>query len=265
MTGRSLFATREFPDFVSALAACGSGYESSDLAEVVVEKTRRLVDRHPAEVPPSGILLAAAALAGRGSSLRIVDVGGAAGAHYLAVRRILPRSIRLDWLVVETAAMVAAVAQLDHGNEVNFVTDLNAALGAWSNPPDLVLASGVLMCLPDPLAALEQIADSRAEALVFTRTGLSPDSRTRIIIQESRLQSNGPGPLPAGFTDRIVRYPNTFIPRDEFERLVGRTHEIRFAAIEQSRAWTAGRTPIPQFQYVAHAREPHDTSEAYVG
>ena len=256
---------REFPDFASALAECGSGYESSDVAEVVVEKTRRLVHEQPVELPPSGILLAAASLAGRGGSLRVVDVGGAAGAHYVAVRRLLPQSTRLDWIVVETSAMVAAVARIDHDDEVKFSTDLLAALRAWASPPDLVLASGVLMCLPDPLAALAQISDSKAGALVFTRTGLSADARTRIIIQESRLQDNGPGSLPAGFTDRLIRYPNTFIPRDEFERLLNRNHEIRFAALETSKAWLAGQTPIPQFSYVAHARESRDMAEAPIG
>lgn len=254
----------DFPDFASALAVCNAGYESRDIADVVVAKTRRLVDNQPVELPPPGILLAAASLAGRGSSLRIVDIGGAAGAHYVAVRRIIPRSIHLDWIVVETSAMVAAATRLDHGGEVSFSTELTAALRAWSNPPDLVLASGVLMCLPDPLATLEQICDSRAGALVFARTGLSPDAKTRIIIQESRLKDNGPGPLPAGFTDRVVRYPNTFIPQEEFERQLGRNHEIRFAAVETSKAWTAGDTAIPQFAYVAHTREAHGAAKSSV-
>lgn len=44
--------TKEFPDFASALHACGAGYESNDIAAVVVEKTRRLVANWSDEVPP---------------------------------------------------------------------------------------------------------------------------------------------------------------------------------------------------------------------
>ena len=256
--------TKEFPDFASALHACGAGYESNDIAAVVVEKTRRLVANQSVEVPPLGILLAAASLAGRGSSLRVVDVGGAAGAHFVAVRRVLPQSVRLDWVVVETSTMVAAAAALHSGDEIRFSSDLSAALRTWSTPPDLVLASGVLMCLPNPIGALEEISDSRAGGLVFTRTGLSPDAATRIIVQESRLRDNGPGPLPDGFTDRLVRYPNTFVPKDKFERILGRNHELRFSAQETSRSWIAGETAIPQYAYVAHARETLSTKEATV-
>lgn len=160
--------------------------------------------------------------------------------------------------------MVAAAAALHSGDEIRFSSDLPAALRTWSTPPNLVLASGVLMCLPDPIEALEGISDSRAGGLVFTRTGLSPDAATRIIVQESRLRDNGPGPLPDGFTDRLVRYPNTFVPKDEFERILGRNHEIRFSSQETSRSWIAGETAIPQHAYVAHARETRSTEEATV-
>lgn len=257
---------REFPTFGCALAACGDvGYESEELARVVVEKTRRLITSQNHEVPPSGILLAAASLEGRGSSLRVVDIGGAAGAHYLGVRMILPQSVRLEWVVVETGAMISAADAIHLGPEVRFSTDLNASLGRWESPPDLVLASGVLMCLPEPRESLEQICASSAASIVFTRTGLAPAGATRIIVQSSRLADNGPGPLPQGFTDRLVRYPNTFIPRAEFEKVLSRNHEIRFSASEMSRAWRVGKQRIPQFAYVAHLRGTQDEPGAPVG
>jgi putative methyltransferase (TIGR04325 family) len=205
------------------------------------------------DIPADGILLAAAALAGCRSPIKVVDVGGAAGAHYLAVRRLLPSSISLEWIIVETTAMVDVAHRLysDSGHEIQFETSLDEALSRLSGRPDLLLASGVLMCLPSPMDALSSFIDSGAEAIVLTRTGLSPDEQTRIIIQESRLAQNGPGELPEGVDDALVRYPNTFVPQAAFEAALQSKYEIRLRKVETVRAWSAGGVPIPQFAYLA--------------
>jgi len=243
-----------YANFFDALAECGDGYMSSDIADVVCAKTARLMSASSNELPPAGVQLAAAALAGRTSPVKVIDVGGAAGAHYLSLRPLIHPAVGLEWVVVETQEMVLAARKLPHSTETQFESSLEAALARLEDGPDLLLASGVLMCLPDPISALKAFVGTGARTIVFTRTGLSPDDETRIMVQSSRLSENGPGPLPEGFVDQTVRYPNTFIPQAEFEKILKSRYEIRYSAIESPRGWSFGPHPIPQHAYVAALR-----------
>lgn len=258
---REIFARRpngvslrgQYTTFDEALVECGQGYDSRDIAAVVTEKTRRLLESPSDAVPTNGALLAIAALAGRRPPLQIVDIGGAAGAQYIAIRNLLPVEIQLDWVIVETSTMVESAASLSHSSEVRFSTDLGSALGGWQSSPDLVIASGSLMYLPKPLNALEEISLSSAASVVFARTFLTMDASARIGIQKSSLSDNGPGPLPPGFTDKRVKYPCTLVPRIEFERVLAKNHRISLRVEESSTSRVTQRMSVSQHSYVAHA------------
>ncbi len=250
-----LLPTRTYPDWDTALQRCGSGYDNEVIASVVAEKTARLrsvplFDRSPS----SASLLSAASFAGRSRPFRVIDVGGAAGAHYLEFQALVPADSQTQWVVVETAAMVNAARTLTLPQNLQHVQSLSQASQILQGSPHVLMASGVLMYLPDPIAALEQMTATGAERLIFTRTGLSPDGHTRIIVQKSRLSDNGPGSLPPNIRDRNVRYPNTFIPRHTFDEIVGSKYELRLAALTTPRAWRAGRVSIDQYTYVADRR-----------
>lgn len=246
--------TRTYPNFGAALLRCGDGYEEVELARTVVAKTARF-GVHPSEsLPTVGVLLAAATIGGLHSGATVVDLGGAAGAHYLDVRRLIPRELTLDWTVVETKTMVQEARTLAFGHEVRFTERLDEALSAGDGSADLLLASGALMYLPDPMETLRQIVAAGPRRIIFSRTGLSPDMRNRIVVQRSRLSQNGPGPLPEGRVDRIVSYPCTILPRDEFEQVLWKRYANRLFAVENPRAWRAGRGWIPQYSIVADLR-----------
>jgi hypothetical protein len=68
--------------------------------------------------------------------------------------------------------------------------------------------------------------------MMITRTALSPDTVTRVIVQVSTAASNGPGPLPPGFRDAKVRYPATFVPTAQFERAIERSYTIDLRVVE---------------------------------
>jgi putative methyltransferase (TIGR04325 family) len=242
------------PDFAAALSSCGSGYDDDAIAEVVCAKTA-LAKAVPSESPPPlGVLLALAALAGSSEPWRIIDVGGAAGAHYFQVRALLPRDTQLRWTVVETPAMAARAEQHFRNGELSFHTSLSDAAAELDGPADVLLASGVLMCLPDPLASLHEFLALGPRAIVLARTGLSRDSTTRIVVQTSRLADNGPGPLPDGYVDRELRYPNTFVPQQDVDTALENSYETLVKVVEVARAWRAGGTDIPQLAYLLRRR-----------
>ncbi len=252
---KRLIPTRLYPDWDSALLRCGSGYGDSDIARIVAMKTQRLIGNSPFEASPSSAsLLSATSFLGRSGPFRVIDVGGAAGAHYFELQSVLPTPLRVQWVVVETASMAEAARGLMLPADVQYSESLSQATQLMQEAPQVVLASGVLMYLPDPIVALEEIVASGAERLVFTRTGLSPDERTRIIVQESRLSENGSGALPGDLHDRSVRYPNTFVPRRTFENILRSRYDLRLAALETARVWKAGKVWIDQYAYVADLR-----------
>jgi len=122
--------------------------------------------------------------------LRLLDFGRAAGYHYFNARLVADSHTRLDWRVVETTSMATAVGRLAN-EELSFFSSIQDALATQEGPPDLVFASGVLMCVPNPLDTLSWLLSLQPNRVFVTRTGLSPDATTRFMVQKSSLSTNG--------------------------------------------------------------------------
>ena len=247
-----------YPTYEEAAAACASaGYEDERLVAVIREKTRRLRDALRAPGPlkvdltnfrtPLGI-----ALASRGSEMRVIDYGGACGAHYFTARKLLDAEVKLIWNVVETPAMAAGAKDLEN-DELRFFSDVDEA---WrhAGTVDLLFSSGTLQYVPDAYGTVTALLGRRAERVFLTRLGLSLGPREIVCVQRSRLSTNGPGPLPAGFTDREVRYPMTAMAKESVERIIGKDYEIRIAFEEDKGAYWPGGRPIDLYGYFAVRR-----------
>jgi putative methyltransferase (TIGR04325 family) len=193
---------RTFRTYSEALSAC-DGYEAPDLVAVVVAKTKAYLP--PYSLTPAQAMSLGALSAPSGAPVRVLDFCGAAGAHYKLARHILPASISLDWLVVETPEMVAQASSVFSSGELRFSTssDMQGA--------DLLHLSGVLQYLADPMGTLAVLLATRPRQILISRMSLGNDEVT---IQRSRLKDNGPGPLPSGVKDREVRYPHTSLRMD---------------------------------------------------
>ena len=246
--------TRIFGSYAEALKQCGAGYEAEVITEVVVAKTEVIrveIEKGRADLDLGALrTLIALGFAGQSQPLRVLDFGGAAGFHYFIARATLVAGSLLDWNVVETAAMARAASRLAN-EELSFFSSIGEAAQALQTPPDLVFASGVLMCVPDPLETLAELLALRAPRVFLTRTGLSPDSTTRIIAQKFTLAENGPGPLPEGVVDQEVSCPDTFVPMAEFERVITSSQYRIVARIkEDTQVWFAGNMPINQYGYL---------------
>jgi hypothetical protein len=71
------------------------------------------------------------------------------------------------------------------------------------------------------------------------------------MVQFSRLSQNGPGPLPQGFDDAVTAYPNTFVPRNQFEEQIASAGYRVLARKQETRnAWRAGSYRINQDGYL---------------
>ena len=195
-------------------ASRGAGYESSLLCDVVFAKTRLFIDRLRSsreldlEAARSLILLAIIRVT-PSSVIKVLDFGGACGAHFWIASTVLPEQ-RLEWRVVETAAMVSR-GRLLSGDSLKFYDSIDAACDdSWK--PDVIFASSSVQYSPDVEAAIFSLFQIGARQVFLTRTPWSDLDYPIFLIQQSALSANGPGSLPPEFADQIVTYPITYFP-----------------------------------------------------
>jgi hypothetical protein len=84
------------------------------------------------------------------------------------------------------------------------------------------------------LVILRTIVDSGAESILFNRLGLTKGGRNVVVIHESMLSWNGPGPLPENFEDRVVRYPFVFPPEAEFYSILDERYDLAMTFEDES-------------------------------
>jgi putative methyltransferase (TIGR04325 family) len=205
--------TEIFPDYASALAACGESYNAPDIAEVVAYKTAQPLDRwqilsEQAMNTIAAVAVAAAEVSGR--PLRVLDFGGGCGFHYLHASATL--AFPLQWAIVETPLMAKAATKLA-ANRFTVFTDIASAASALQSV-DLVHVSGALQYTSDPLATLRELAALQPLHLALLRFPMWPHG-TKSGVQVSLLDQQGLGPMPPHIQNRKVKYPVTFTKFDD--------------------------------------------------
>jgi putative methyltransferase (TIGR04325 family) len=227
-----------YANYAEAMAACSKdGYENHKLVEVVVKKTvsyRDSIAVQPVPVNATNAYSLAALLLSMvpGKTIHVLDFGGAAGAHYFLARSILPEPTELNWVVVETPAMVQRAGLILGNQELRFTIDLNEAVRMLGQV-DLLHTSGTLQCVPEPYEQLRQLIDIQAQYMLFNRLAVTQGDHEVITILRSQLSWNGPGPMPDGLHDGETSYPFTF-PRESIIREMIRGSYAEIAEFEDS-------------------------------
>ena len=242
------------------------GYENERLAEVVFRKTA--LYRNQLRDGPSIITLSdtpalfVAGLAWHPSEpLRVLDFGGACGAHYFLMRALFPPArVAFRWHVVETQTMARRARELEDA-ELRFFDSLPKAVAALG-PIDVVFASGALQCVPDPYQCLADLLACGGRYLALTRVGCTRKGEPLIIIHHSRLSENGPGPMPADLADGIASYPFTFPVAGVVESLITSRYTVLLETKDESGCFPVNNEPLIGRGYVAERRPD---SEGHVG
>lgn len=252
-----LRARRRSPTFSSygqAARACGeANYEESALLRVIRRKTE--LYRETLLSPQHRIalgelqLVSAIGLNRRDERVRVVDFGGACGAHFFALKSIVGDRVQFDYRVVETRGMVNEAKGLEN-DELKFFESLQQAK-AGLNGVDIVFSSGTLQCVPDPYKTLEDLVACKARFLILARIGMTNGARDVIVIHKSTLATNGPGPLPKGVQDAPVKYPFTFPVREKLESIITQHYRFRFRLMDPSGVFPVNDEPLVGMGYVA--------------
>lgn len=243
-----LDAGRQYATYEVAAQACASNnYESADLVTSVVAKTqayRGLLAHQPATVDLLDLRpLLAVALARSAGPLRVIDFGGGAGAHHAAVSAALRGIRELDWCVVETAAMaMAKAAGPVAAPALRFFSSLDDAVSHLDRV-DILFVSSVLQYMPRPVETLRQLANAGADVMYLARTPMGEGlSEPIVMIQQSLLSDNGPGPKAPQVADRVVNYPITLVDRQLIEGELSKDYDVVVRVVEPSALDVGGRS-----------------------
>jgi putative methyltransferase (TIGR04325 family) len=211
-----------FGSYQEALKACSShAYMDSELCDVVAQKTvaykEKLIQRPYDITPNQAYLLSVINQYIQYSNLKtisLLDFGGACGSHYFEIIRLLDKSIKIDWNVVETPSMRHAA--LTHELE-----DLNLtfrqSIEELHRKPDILHSSSAIQYVADPYRIVNSMIKRNPNWLFFNRMMFNAKDQDLITVQTSTLSGNGPGPLPKGFKDKKVMYPHTTMSFKKFK------------------------------------------------
>jgi len=126
-----------------------------------------------------------------GTTIRVLDVGGALGQYFYLLRDNVP-NLKFEWLILETPAL----CQLGESQHVDHPgISWTYALNDSSQTFDIVLLSGMIQYVEKPFEFLEMVMQ-KAQLLIFNRLPLSTKAHNLVCIQRPGLfESKGSYPV----------------------------------------------------------------------
>ena len=176
--------------------------------------------------------------------LNILEIGGACGASYFEINKLLPGRIK-KWNVLETPSMVDAGRKLFQEDGLAFYDDLGKAISQLDKL-DLLIAQGVLQYMKEPLRTLDVWLELGFAYIYITRTIVGEDIKNPIITKQvMNLSEHGPGTVPEGFDDRETSQPLIIIPLESIGAYISTGHEVLYSFIEsETGSMRIGRNTI---------------------
>jgi len=255
---RDKFANEQiFNSYADARQYCSANdYENDEIINLVKAKSinyrKELLQTSFPKIN-MGVMPILQAIQNTDGSVVIFDFGGADGIYYLQTRRCVPLSVQLIWCVIETPKMCAAMKEFET-EELKFFPGIAEASNHVKRNPDIFHTSSTLQYTEDPLKYLALICNAGAKFLVFNRQSLTRGDAALVSVQTSLLSWHGQGSLPSGFTERVIQYPHTNIPQQEFERVISSNYEIIYAFEDSSGVKTVNKEPIAGTCYFCRMR-----------
>lgn len=238
----------EYDSYESAQIECVKGdYQNIELCNMIADKTiiyRDTLSQQTNTLNSTNVFLLSAInhirITHSLKSITILDFGGACGAHFFEIRKFLPETIQLKWIVVETPQMVlSAKTKNIETKELTFLDNMN-------NLPqiDFIYSSGALQYTSKPYGFLEDLLKIGANSILFNRMMFNENDRDLITIQTSSLSTNGPGQMPKQYTDKIMTYPHTTLSFNKFNSIVLKTYKLTWIFNDVTGSYKIGNEPI---------------------
>jgi len=203
-------------------------YENRLLAEVVSKNTEIYVSQSTEEVLPNLNYMALLTAYHSLNDIKTInDFGGAAGIHYFLTKSFLPDLT--SWTVIETKAMVE---EQRHKQNKTLTFSTLEDLTVTRNECDLLYLSSSLQYVEDPIKILTHLISAKPKLILISRTPFNHTAASAKFTQRSRLSSNGPGPLPEGYKDCVIRYDVNVPNYNQVVELLKKNYSIEWVCSE---------------------------------
>jgi putative methyltransferase (TIGR04325 family) len=172
----------DYGSFEEALEDCGADYQSDGILDITRRNTEKIRASDQSDIPPvlapflSSFFLAISDV-GR-DTVSVIDYGGALGAHYFHVRRLLPEKYKLRWLVVDLPRTARIGREAFGSEELSFADELDPNVEA-----DIVLASCVFQVLPSPHDTIKRLLSIDASHFIFPLIPLTEMEDDRLTVE----------------------------------------------------------------------------------
>ena len=232
------------------------GFDDPLLTKVVVAKGKRFAKNLAAHKSIDLMMLRTAigvVSVLKSKSLRVIDFGGAAGAHYFITKSLLDKDINIDWRIIETPAMVnEAIEQGLQNHELSFYDTIEAA--TQGEDFDLVFASSSVHYTPRPYDVIASLLAVKSKKFLLTRTAIA--NQQQVLLQKSTLSGNGIGPIPEelGVKDKTITYPVTILCKEKVEGILKGFGEIQLHIQEDKKVL---HTAAESFDYHGYVVKTH--------
>lgn len=225
-----------YASFAQAKKACSSeGFEGQALVDMVFFKTQQyreaLKQKTISNLSISESFLIATIAKMNQSHIRVLDLGGAFGAHYFFIRNCFPH-INFDWVIIETSAIAKRGAELNEKN-LSFIAFENIDKAQLSDF-DLILTSATLQHVPSPTETLEFLLSLNAPWLVFLRFSFCLEAEHFWVIHKAWYSDSGPGPKPEGMKDGLSEFPFALVSKSIFEKKIHARYKEIFCISDNS-------------------------------
>lgn len=175
-----------YNSYAEALEQC-TGYENPSIIEKIEYYTNQNIrnDNHMLDTRSQQLLASFSYIQAQSSQkkYRVLDFGGALGAHYYTFKKLLPPTVEFEWIVFETPAM-SAKGNADFSNsELSFVTKTDFEEGNITGFFDFIISSSFIQHTDDPLAYFNIIRSFNSPFLLLNRVPLIDKEEDILSIQ----------------------------------------------------------------------------------
>jgi putative methyltransferase (TIGR04325 family) len=142
--------------------------------------------------------------------MRVLDIGGSFGNHYKRFRSEIPKSLKLNWDVIETKTLIKKAVILSQDDDLNFYDNTSMVKEKKYD----VIFSGAFQYLPDPDDTMNELVKLDHNYFVFNRLPFINDFDDRLTIEKASRSGKS--------------YPSWIFARNKWESFFTKYYNIKY-------------------------------------
>lgn len=223
----------DFIKFFSQNKKVVNSYTDPEVVKILLEKTKIFLEETEfnSQLNDSDLqIMVIQKVANLKNGSVVIDFGGGAGIHYGNFKRNFPE-IDINWIVIETDELVKQAKVLEN-SELAFSSSLSQAVKSFDEI-DLVFSDSALQYCSNPISILNQLIETKPKNVILSRVMMT-ESSSYASYQTSMMSKNGPGKLPKGVLDFMLRVPVFITSKQDYIKTLKASYDIVYEKFESS-------------------------------